>query len=121
MKSLDQILKEQPTGLHYGNRIILPFKAHFLKIIIDNKMVTDFSNSASGIFIRESEDFTDIYFLDYKNLREIVTKFENIKMVIVEKGKNIFDFSNHRKIAAYLHEKHKLTFEETDDDILFIE
>ena len=42
-------------------------------------------------------------------------------LVIVEKGKNIFDFSNHKKIAVYLEEKHKTRIEKTEDDILFIE
>ena len=27
MKSIDEILNENGSGLHYGNRILLPFKA----------------------------------------------------------------------------------------------
>lgn len=121
MKKIDEVLSEKIYGLYYGNRLILPFKCHFLKVIVDDEVITDFSRASKGIFIREEEDFTDVYFLDFKNLTDSITKYEAIKMVVVEKGENIFDIKNHKKIALYLEEKHKLKIESTDEDILFIE
>lgn len=121
MATLEDALKNKLTGLYYNNRVILPFHVHFIKVIVDTDIITDFSPTSKGIFIREKEDFTDVYFHDYKNLKEVVSKFEVIKMVVVEKGKNVFNFDNHKKIVLHLKEKHTLTIEETDEDILFIE
>ena len=121
MKTLDEMLENKIAGLYYNNRLILPFHAHFLKVIIEDEIITDFSPSPKGIYIREEEDFTDVYFLEYKHVNDTVSKYEAIKMVVVEKGKNVFDSNNHKKIAIYLEDKHKIRIEKTDEDILFIE
>ena len=121
MKTIEEILKGNKSGLYYGNRLVLPFKAHFLKVIIDNEIITDFSLSSKGIIIQEESDFTSLYFLKYKQLKDAVTHYESIKLVVVEKDKDIFDFANHKKFAVYLGEKHQAKIEETDADILFIE
>ncbi len=42
-------------------------------------------------------------------------------MVIVEKGKDVFDFKNHIKLSLYLEGKHKVKIEESDHDIIFLE
>jgi hypothetical protein len=121
MNKIEDILKNNLHGLCYNNRLILPFKAHFLKVIVNNDIITDFSTNSSGIFIREKEDFTDVYFQDFKDLKKVVTKYEAIKMVIVEKGKDIFDFNNHLKLSLYLEGKHKVRIEKCDHDIIFLE
>jgi len=121
MKTIEEVLKNKAAGLYYNNRLILPFHAHFLKVIIEDDIITDFSPSSKGIFIREEDDFTDIYFHEYKHLNDVVSKFEAVKMVVVEKGENIFDSVNHKKLAVYLEEKHKTRIEKSDEDILFIE
>jgi hypothetical protein len=121
MATLEDALKKKLTGLYYNNRVILPFHVNFMKVICDTDIITDFSPSSKGIYIRETDDFTDVYFHDYKNLKEVVSKYEVIKMVVVEKGKDIYNFDNHKKIILHLKEKHTLTIEETEEDILFIE
>jgi len=121
MKTIDEVLKNNLSGLWYHNRIILPFSVHFLKIIVNTDIITDFSLNSKGVFIREIEDFTDLYFLEYKDLNSSISKYEAIKMVIVEKGKDIFDFNNHLKLSLYLEKKHKVKIEECDQDILFLE
>ena len=121
MNSIEDVLNKNLNGLHYFNRVILPFKAHFVKVIVGSEIITDFSPSSKGIFIREKENFTDVYFHDYSDLKKVVTKYESIKMVIVEKGKDIFDFNNHVKLSLYLEEKHNIKIEECDQDILFLE
>ncbi len=121
MKTLDEVLENKIPGLFYNNRLVLPFQAHFLKVIIEDDIITDFSPSSKGIFIREESDFTDIYFLEYKHLNDAVSKYEAIKIVAVEKGKDVFDFKNHKKMAIYLGDKHQVRIEKTDEDILFIE
>ncbi len=84
--SLENIIKNKETGLYYGNRLILPFKAYFLKIVIEKDVITDFSNNPnSGVLIEEEEKFTNIYFLEYKKLDSDVSQFHGIKLLLVEK------------------------------------
>ena len=121
MATLNEILKNKPTGLYYKNRLILPFQGVFLKVIVDDDIIMDFSPSSKHVYLSEIEDYTDIYFKEYKHLKDAVSKYEAIKMVLVEKGKDIFNFDNHKKIVIYLDEKHRVKIEETEEDILFIE
>lgn len=121
MKSIDEAIKNKIGGLYYGNRLILPFKAYFLKVIIDNKIITDFSPGAGSIYIVEENEFTNLYFNDYKLLSDVVTEYEAIKMLLVEKGEDIFDIKNHLKLIVYLKEKHKTIIEEANEDILFLD
>ncbi|RPI68445.1 MAG: hypothetical protein EHM47_14500 [Ignavibacteriales bacterium] len=121
MKSLDEIIQNKTTGLYFGNRLILPFHAHFLKVVIEDKIISDFSMSSKGINIVEEDEFTSLYFLDYDQLVNSVSKYEAIKLLVVSKSKSIFDAANHKKIAVYLEKKHSARIEQTDEDILFIE
>jgi len=121
MKTIDEIINNKYTGLYYGNRVILPFTAFFIEIIIESDIITDFSISSKGVLLETHENCTNLYFLDYKNLKDSIGKFENIKLLIVENGKDVFDLKNHRKLALYLKDNHILEIEELDNDILFID
>jgi hypothetical protein len=121
MYSIDEVIKKDIHGLCYNNRLILPFKAEFLKVIVSADIITDFSRESKGIYIRETEDYTGIYFLEYKDLKDALSKYEAIKAVVVEKGKDIFDFKNHLKLSFYLEDNHKVKIEECDHDIIFLE
>jgi len=121
MYTLNEVIEKKLNGFCYGNRILLPFKAQLLKVVIESDIITDFSRSSKGIQIVDQKDFLDLYFLEYKRLSDTLSAYEAIKIVLVEEGKDVFDWNNHRKIALYLTEKHKVTIEETDADILFIE
>lgn len=109
------------VGLFYGNRLILPFQCVFLKVVVNRDIITDFSRNSKAVSVEQEANFTSLYFQEYENLKESISEFEAIKLVIVEKGKDIFDFNNHIKLAVYLEDKHKLRIEKTDDHILFIE
>lgn len=122
MKILDDVLKNKVRGLYYGKRVILPFAANFLKIVIEDDVISDFSNNThSGVIVEETENFTSIYFLEYKKLNEVIGKYQGIKILLTEKGKDIFDFANHRKVILYLKENHILEIEEPDEEIIFID
>lgn len=121
MKKLSDVLKSNLTGMYYGNRVLLPFECHVLKIVIENDLLTDFSSSAKGAEINIDDDYMEIYFHDYPNLAEVITDYENIKMVVVERGKDIFNFDNHLKIVLHPEEKHILKIEQLDDDTIFID
>lgn len=121
MKSLNEVISSKINGMYYGNRVILPFSVHLLKIVIENDIITDFGPGSKGAYVAENDDFMEIYFNDYKDLFEVITKYENIKMIVVEKGKDVFDFKNHIKIALHPEEKHKLVIEKLSEDTIFID
>lgn len=121
MKSLDEILKNNITGMYYGNRVLLPFHFTPLKIVIEKDIITDFSIREKGAYVNHTPEYTEIYFIDYPVLAESISKYENIKMIIVEKGKDIFDFSTHRKIAIRPESNHILSIKELDEHTIFIE
>lgn len=121
MKKIDETLKSGSNGLYYGNRVLLPFKAIVLKAVIEKDIITDFSSTHKGAQYNITDDYTEIYFLDYKELAESISKYETIKLVVVEKGNEVFDLNNHRRLILHLSEKHIVKIEEANGEILFLE
>lgn len=121
MRTLKEVLDYNIPGLHYGNRILLPFVADILKAVVDKEIIMDFATEQAEAHYTKHPEFTELYFCNFKNLEEVVSKYENIKLIVVEKGKDLFDFSNHKRLVLHLQEKHKIKIEETNDEILFIE
>ena len=108
-------LKKNKTGLTIGNRLILPFHCEFLTIrlglslsmYVAPEVYTDFSPREKDVIVQEKENFTDVYFLDHRELRKELGKHQgNILIHCVEKGADIFDPKNTLRL--------KLTFR---DDI----
>ena len=62
MNTITDALKKNLSGLYYGNRVIVPFNCHFLKVVIENDIITDFSPSSKGIIVREEEGFYRLIF-----------------------------------------------------------
>ena len=121
MNTISDALKNKKNGLFYGNRVLLPFNAYILKVIINDDIIMDFAPASKYIYISETDAYTEIYFKQYKNIKEAVSKYETIKMIAVEKNENVFDTNNHFKLDVRVGDNHNLTIEKTDDDILFIE
>jgi hypothetical protein len=121
MNSLEQALKEKKNGLYYGTRVILPFVVDILKAVIDDDLITDFSPLSQGAYYEKFENFTEIYFFDHEDILKDVSKYETIKMVVVDEEDDIFNFENHKKISLNPEENHKLAITEIDDNIVFIE
>ncbi len=121
MSTLAEVLENNIIGLCYGNRVILPFEADILKIVIDSKIIMDFSSLSEEAEYIINEGYTEIYFHDVESVEDQISEFESIKFVLVEKGKDLFDFSNHKIIAASIKGKHQLLIKELDEDILFVE
>lgn len=121
MLTISEVLRENKKGLYYGNRVLLPFHCTILKIVIEKDNIYDFSIREKGAFVNEGQDYTEIYFVDYPDLDANISKYENIKMIVVDKGKDIFDFANHRKIALHLESNHLLSIQEPDENTIFIE
>lgn len=121
MKTLNEVLNEKSDGLLYGNRVLLPFQAEILKIVIDTEIITDFSKQLHGAHVRVTELYTEIYFLDYKIIKDELPKYDVIKMVVVQKGDDIFNFSNHIPIELRIDGKHRLSIKKIGDDLIFFE
>ncbi len=120
-KTISDTLENKLNGLYYGNRILLPFSCYVLKIIIEDDILMDFSPSSKSIYLNETDSFTEIYFKDFKNLKDTISKYESVKLIAVEKNKDIFQMENHIKLALKVGDNHKLIIEKTDEDILFLE
>lgn len=121
MKTLTEVLEKKMNGLYYGNRVLLPFAADVLKMVIKNDIITDFSSKNEGAMYTIREKFTEIYFCDYVDLRREIRDFDVIKLVLVERGEDIFDFKHHQRIDIKPLEKHLLSIEKIDDEMLFFE
>ncbi len=121
MKTLKEILEKKMNGLYYGNRVLLPFAADILKIVIRNDIITDFSSKNSSAKYSIKENFTEIYFFDYDDLLKEIRDFDVIKLVLVEKEDDIFDFKYHQRIEIKPLDKHLLTIEKIDSEMLFFE
>lgn len=121
MRTIDDALKNNINALHYGNRVLLPFVVDIVKAGVENDIITDFSSKQSGAEYNKHDDFTEVYFHDYKSLIDVVSKYEVIKLIVVEKGKDLFDIKNHRKLTIDLFEHHKAEIKEITDDQIFIE
>ena len=121
MHSLDKVLKENINGLYYGTRVILPFVGDILKAVIDDDIIMDFSPMSEGAYYEKHEKYTEIYFFEHQNLLDDVSKFETIKLIVVDEEDDIFNFEHHRRLSLNPLENHKLEIAELDEDIIFIE
>lgn len=121
MKTINEVLKGNDSGLYYGNRVLLPFKAEILKIVIDSQIITNFSKQPHGASVRVTDYYTEIYFCDYKNLEEELTEYDVIKIILVQQGEDVFFNENHIPIQLKIESKHKLSIQKIGDDKLFFE
>jgi hypothetical protein len=121
MSTIKEVLEKGGYGLYFGNRVLLPFRCHILKVIFENEIITDFSSSKRGACYKMVDNFTEIYFHEVDDLSEVVTEFKGIKMIVVQEGNDVFNFEDHEKLNVLLDGEHKLKIEKVEDDILFFE
>lgn len=121
MKKLKEVLENKLSGMYYGNRVLLPFKADILKAIIENDIIMDFSDFSEQAEYEIKDDRTEIYFYGYDDLNNFVTKYETIKLIVVEEGDSIFNRENHKRLILHVKENHELKIEEAGEDSIFIE
>lgn len=121
MNSIEKALQQNKFGLFYGTRVLLPFVADILKAIINDEIIYDFSAMSDGAYYEKQEKFTEIYFFEHEDILADVSKYETIKLVVVDDEDDLFDFKNHKKISLNPIENHKLEITELGDDVIFIE
>ncbi|PID59690.1 MAG: hypothetical protein CR986_05325 [Ignavibacteriae bacterium] len=121
MNTLQAALNEKKNGMHYGTRVLLPFKVEILKAVIDDDLIMDFSHYSEGAFYKIYDKYTEIYFFNHKDILADVSKYETIKLIVVEESEDIFDFNNHIRLSLNPLENHKLEISILHDDVLFID
>lgn len=121
MSKVKFALEQKKNGIYYNNRVILPFKCEFLKIIFENNIITDFSSNNHNVEIIEHDYFTDIYFKNYKDIQNEFSKYEPIKLIVCEKDEDIFDFNNHIKLLLYIEDEHLIKIEIPDENQIIID
>ena len=121
MKSIDEVLKNQLNGEYYGKRILLPFACEILKVVIDREILMDFSPISKQGYQQLTKNYTELYIYDCDSIDDLVSKYEIIKLVVVEDGNDIFNRENHIKLSLNLAGKHILEIKPLDKEILFIE
>jgi len=121
MKKIIEVLDKKMGGLVFGNRILLPFKAELLKIVIDSQIIINFDKRRKGAHVRVTDFYTEIYFLEYKVLINEISKYKSIKMVVVQQGEDVFDFNNHISLEIAFLGKHKISIKKIGEDLMFFE
>ena len=109
-------------GFYIGNRMILPFKCQFIKLIVDNHIITEFVGNPN-IKVSQEEKNTSIYFRETGKLNNFEGSYECIKMIISGLSEDLCNREKHLKIICMINENHEVRLELAEDnkDILFIE
>ncbi len=105
MKTIKEVTKEKLKGMHFGGRIFLPLCVHVFKAVIVKKAIMEDGKDleyAANFTYRINEDFTEICFADYDDLYEHLSEEDAINLIVVEKGKDVFNTANHVLIKLHL-------------------
>lgn len=119
---LKEEIRGGATGFYIGSRMILPFKCQFIKLIVDNHIVTEFVGN-KNIKLSQEEKNTSIYFTESGKLNDFEGSYEYIKLIIAGLEDDLCNRENHIKVVCSIEDNHlvKLELAEDNDDILFIE
>jgi len=115
-------IKEGTEGFYIGSRMILPFKCQFIKLIVDNHIITEFVGN-SNIKVSQEKENTSIYFREAGKLNQFEGSYECIKMIISGLEDDLCDRDNHLKVIFNIKENYtvQIGLAEDNKDILFID
>ncbi|NNC95372.1 MAG: hypothetical protein HKN92_07395 [Chitinophagales bacterium] len=113
-------LNEDKKGFYIGDRLILPFKCHIIKIIAGHNIFTEMVGS-NHIKISQEPHNTSIYFRSGGKLANYLNPEKTVKMVVCDLNKELTEIGNHIKLIIEIEENHKVTIHEPSDDMIFIE
>ncbi len=111
MKTLNDINTEKINGMHYGGRILLPFRINiFHAILVKKSLMSDGKDLeySANFDYRINDDFTEICFPSYEDLSEHFSEDDIIKLYVTEKGNDIFDENNRVWINLHLLDNNKV-------------
>lgn len=109
MNTLNEVIEKKLNGMHYGGKILLPFCAHVFHALIVKKAIMEGGKDleyTANFSYKINEDFTEICFNNYDDLYEHLSEDDAINLLVVEKGKDVFNKANHRTIILHLKDEH---------------
>lgn len=113
------IIDSEIRGYHTGNRMILPFKCNFIKIIADSHIMTEFKKN-KDITVSQEPKNTSLYFREVGRLKEFEDGYQYIKIILASLEDDLSNPDNHIRLVCKIEENHKVNFEIPGDDVLFI-
>lgn len=114
------LINSDRKGFYIGNRLILPFKCQFLKLIVDSHIYTEFIGN-KDLKISQDKLNTSIYFREVGRLSSFEDSYKSIKMIIAGLDEDLTDPTKHIKMVCYIEDQRKVELQLPGDDILFIE
>lgn len=118
--SIKAALDGKMSGFHIGNRIILPFRCQFIKLIVSKHIYHEFSGN-KDIKISQDPKNTSVYFTTVGDLDNYIGTYKIIKAIVAEWDADLTDVSNHKKLIFEPNEEHILDIYLPNDDMIFIE
>ena len=113
------IVNSEVRGYHTGNRMILPFKCNFIKIIADSQIVTEFKKN-NDLTVSQEPKNTSLYFREVGRLKEFEGGYQYIKIILASLEDDLSNPDNHIKMICEIEENHKVNMKIPGDDVLFI-
>ncbi|MCF7921265.1 MAG: hypothetical protein K9M55_01055 [Candidatus Marinimicrobia bacterium] len=124
-KTIKQAMEAKEVGFLIKNSIFLPFQFELLSIWIGKDMsmiskpdlLTDFSGSNRDVHIREGEGYTNLIFLDHKDLNHEYGNYKgHIILFCTEKGADIFDSHQRHYVKLSFHDDTNTVYLELIDN-----
>ena len=119
-KTINEALNAGSEGFHIGQRIILPFRAQLIKLIIGGDIFTEMVGGAH-IKLQQDPKNTSVYFRTSGKLDNMVDTHKVVKMIVCEWDQDLTDMHNHIKLICEMDENHVVKIHRPSDDMLFIE
>ena len=113
-------LGKNKKGFQIGNRLILPFKCQFIKVITDSDIITEFVGN-DDVQIHQGSKNTSIYFTERGKLRSMINSYKVVKIIICEDDDDLCIIDNHIKLVCEIKGQHEVDINLPSDDMLFIE
>lgn len=124
-KTIRQAIEAGDNGLLIKNSIFLPFHLELLSVWVGKDMsliskpdvLTDFSNTKGELHIREGESYTNLIFLQHKELKKEYGHYKgHIILHCTEKGADIFDENRRHYVKLSFHDDTNNVYMELIDD-----
>ncbi|MBT3228887.1 MAG: hypothetical protein HOD43_14550 [Candidatus Marinimicrobia bacterium] len=124
-RTIKQAMDAKQKGFLIKNSIFLPFHLELLSVWIGKDMslvskpdvITDFSDKKGDLHIREGENYTNLIFVNHKELKREYGNYKgHIILFCTEKGDDIFDKTRRHYIKLSFHDDTNNVYMELIDD-----
>lgn len=124
-KTIQQSIEAKENGFLIKNSIFLPFHLELLSVWVGKDMslvsrpdvFTDFAGNKSNIHIREGKTYTNLVFVNHKELKREYGHYKgHIILFCTEKGDDIFDKTKRHYLKLSFHDDTNNVYMELIDD-----